>query len=130
MQNYIISDFISRLNIARRNKLKTLIINPTKIVLELLNIFEKLGIIRGYIMLDNYKIEVMLRYHRSQCAFKHLTVMSKPSKRIYVNLLKLHKYKEKYAGDVLLLSTSKGLMLDADCLKINQGGLLLLRISV
>jgi ribosomal protein S8 len=130
MPNYIISDFISRLNIAKKNKLKTIILAPSKVVLELLKIFEDLGIIRGYLVTENYKVEVMLRYNRSRCAFQHLTVMSTPGKRIYVDLLNLHKYKEKYCSDVLLLSTSKGLMLDVDCQKYKQGGLLLLRISV
>lgn len=130
MPNYIISDFISRLNIAKKNKLKTIILAPSKIVLELLKIFEDLGIIRGYIITENYKVEVMLRYSRSRCAFQHLTVMSTPGRRIYVDLLNLHKYKEKYCSDILLLSTSKGLMLDVDCQKYKQGGLLLLRISV
>ena len=130
MPNYIISDFISRLNIAKKNKLKTIILAPSKVVLELLKIFEDLGIIRGYIVTENYKVEVMLRYSRSRCAFEHLTVMSTPGRRIYVDLLNLHKYKEKYCSDVLLLSTSKGLMLDVDCRKYKQGGLLLLRISV
>ena len=130
MPNYIISDFISRLNIAKKNKLKKIILTPSKVVLELLKIFENLGIIRGYIVNEDYKVEVMLRYSRSRCAFQHLTVISTPGRRIYVDLLNLHKYKEKYCSDVLLLSTSKGLMLDVDCHKYRQGGLLLLRISV
>lgn len=130
MPNYIISDFISRLNIAKKNKLKTIILTPSKVVLELLQIFENLGIIRGYIVNEDYKVEVMLRYSRSRCAFQHLTVISTPGRRIYVDLLNLHKYKEKYCSDVLLLSTSKGLMLDIDCQKYKLGGLLLLRISV
>ena len=130
MVNYIVSDFIAKLNIAKRNKLKTIIINPTRMILELLNSFEKLGIIRGYIINDENKIEVMLRYHRSKCVFNHLYVVSKPSRRIYVSLLKLHKYKEKYSSDILLLLTSKGIMFDHDCLKNKLGGQILLRISL
>ena len=130
MPNYIISDFISRLNVAKKNRLKTLIIAPpSKIVLEFLKIFENLGIIRGYQILDNYKIEIFLRYNRGRCAFIHLTVLSKPSKRVYVTLIKLHKLKEKYPNDILLLSTSKGLMLDVECLEQKKGGLVLLRIT-
>jgi len=130
MVNYTISDFIAKLNIARRNRLKTLIIRPTKIVLELLDSFERLGVIRGYIVNEEQKVEIMLRYHRSKCAFTHLIVTSKPSRRIYVDMLGLRRFKEKYSSDVLLLSTSKGLMFDHNCQKENVGGLLLLRISV
>jgi len=130
MVNYVISDFIAKLNIARKNRIKTLIINPTKIILELLDSFEKLGIIRGYSIIEGKKVEIMLRYHRSKSIFNNLIVTSKPSRRIYINMLGLRKFKEKYSSDVLLLSTSKGLMFDHNCQKQNLGGLLLLRISV
>jgi ribosomal protein S8 len=128
MYNYTLSDFISRLNIAKRKHLKTIIIKPSNLVFSLLKIFEELGIIRGYSLLDNYKIEVYLKYHSSRCAFQNLIVVSKPSKRIYVNMLKLYKMKEFYASNILILSTDKGLMLDVNCLKYKKGGLVLLRI--
>jgi len=130
MPNYLISDFISRLNVARKNRLKTIIITPSRIILEILKIFENLGIIRGYYFLDDYKIEIILKYNRSKCAFMNLKVLSKPGKRIYVNLLNLHKLKEKYPNDILLLSTSKGLMLDIDCIKTQISGLVLIRINI
>jgi ribosomal protein S8 len=128
MYNYTLSDFISRLNIAKRKHLKTIIIKPSNLIFSLLKIFEELGIIRGYSLLDNYKIEVYLKYHSSRCAFQNLIVVSKPSKRIYVNMLKLYKMKEFYASNILILSTDKGLMLDVNCLKYKKGGLVLLRI--
>lgn len=130
MTNYTISDFIAKLNIARRNRLKTIIITPSKIIFELLDAFERLGIIRGYMINNENKVEIMLRYHRSKCVFNHLIVVSKPSRRIYVNILNLRKFKEKYSSDILLLLTSKGIMFDYNCEKNNLGGLLLLRISV
>jgi len=129
MVNYFISDFIAKLNIARRNRLKTIIIIPSKIIFELLKIFEDLGIIIGYHIIND-KVEIILKYHESKCAFTHLTVLSKPSRRIYVSLLDLYKFKEKYSSDIMVLSTSKGVMLDVDCIKNKQTGLLLLRISI
>jgi len=128
MYNYTLSDFISRLNVAKRKHLKTIIINPSNLVLSLLKIFEEVGIIRGYTLLDNYKIEVYLKYYNSRCAFSNLIVISKPSKRIYVDMLRLHKMKEFYASNMLVLSTDKGFELDVDCLKNRRGGLVLLRI--
>lgn len=128
MYNYTLSDFIARLNVAKRKHLKTIIIKPSNLVFTLLKIFEEVGIIRGYEILDDYKIEVYLKYNNSRCAFHNLVVVSKPSRRIYVDLLKLHKMKEKYAGNLLILSTDLGFMLDVDCLKNGKGGLVLLRI--
>jgi len=130
MYNYTLSDFISRLNVAKRKHLKTIIIKPSNLVLSLLKIFEEIGIIRGYSLLDDYMIEVYLKYGSSRCAFSRLAVISKPSRRIYVNMLNLHKMKEFYAGDILILSTSNGFMIDTDCMKYRKGGLVMLRITV
>lgn len=128
MYNYTLSDFIARLNVAKRKHLKTIIIKPSNLVFTLLKIFEEIGIIRGYEVLEDYNIEVFLKYSSSRCAFNNLIVISKPSRRIYVDLLKLHKIKEKYASNILILSTDSGFMLDIDCLKKRKGGLVLLRI--
>lgn len=128
LSNYTLSDFISRLNVARRKHLKSIIIKPSRIVFSLLKIFEEMGIIRGYIMLEDYNIEVLLKYGNSRCAFSDLKVVSKPSRRVYADMLTLRKLKEIYASDVLVISTSDGIMLDVDCLKYNKVGLVLLRI--
>jgi len=129
MSNYILSDFIARLNVAKRKHLKTIRIKPSNIVFNLLRIFEEIGIIRGYFVLDTYEIEVLMKYSRSRCAFSNLKVISKPSKRIYVDMLKLYKLKELHTGSVLILSTSKGYMLDINCFKECQGGVVLLKIN-
>lgn len=128
MTNYILADFIARLNVAKRKHLKTIIIKPSIIVFSLLKIFEDIGIIRGYFIMEDYNIEVLLKYGNSRCAFSDLQIVSKPSKRVYVDMLKLHKFKEIYSSNILILSTSDGIMLDVDCLKYKKGGVLLLRI--
>lgn len=130
MYNYTLSDFIGRLNVARRKHLKSIIIKPSKIVLSLLKIFEEMGIIRGYHILETDEIEVLLKYVESKCVFRNLIVVSKPSRRVYVDILNLYKTKELYAGSFLILSTSKGFMLDIDCFKERQGGEVLLRVLV
>jgi ribosomal protein S8 len=128
--NYNLADFIARLNVAKRKHLKTIIIRPSNLVFSLLKIFEDLGIIRGYSILENFNIEILLKYNNSRSAFTDIKIVSKPSKRVYVNMLKLHKIKEIYAGNILILSTSKGFMLDIECLKQHKGGIVLLRIVI
>jgi ribosomal protein S8 len=128
MINNTLADFIARLNVARRKHLKTIIIEQSFLVFSLLKIFEDVGIIRGYFILDNNKIEINLKYNSGRCAFRNLVVMSKPSKKIYVDLLDLYKLKEFYSGSILVLSTSSGLFLDVDCFKYRKGGKVLLQI--
>jgi len=130
MNNYTISDFISKLNIARRGRLKTIIVRPSRMVFELLKIFENLGIIRGYYIIDESCVEIMLKYQHSKCVFTNIKVVSTPSRRLYANLLKLYKIKDRHPSEIFILSTCYGLKLDIDCLKDRQGGLILLRIAV
>lgn len=130
MNNYTISDFISKLNIARRGRLKTIIVRPSRMVFELLKIFENLGIIRGYYIIDENCVEIMLKYQYSKCVFTNIKVVSTPSRRLYANLLKLYKIKDRYPSEIFILSTCYGLKLDIDCIKDRQGGLILLKIAV
>lgn len=129
MNNYLLSDFVARLNVAKRKHFKTIRIKPSNITFSLLRIFEELGIIRGYFILETYEIEILLKYTSSRCAFSKIEVISKPSKRIYVDLLNLNKLKERNAGSILILSTSKGYMLDIECLKERLGGVVFLKIN-
>lgn len=128
MFNHTLSDFIARLNVARQKHLKTIRIRPTNVAFPLLKIFEEIGIIRGYSILDTNEIEVLMKYQSSKCAFQRLIVISKPSRRIHVDMLKLYKLKELNSDSLLILSTSKGYKLDVDCLKENRGGVVLVRI--
>jgi ribosomal protein S8 len=130
MNNYTISDFISKLNIARRGRLKTIIVRPSRIVFELLKIFESLGVIRGYHIIDESCVEIMLKYQYSKCVFTNMKVVSTPSRRLYASVLQLHKIKDRHPSEIFILSTCYGLKLDIDCLKERQGGLVVLKIAV
>jgi ribosomal protein S8 len=130
MNNYTVSDFISKLNIARRGRLKTIIVRPSRIIFELLKIFESLGIIRGYHIIDESCVEIMLKYQYSKCVFTDIKVVSTPGRKIYASLLKLHKIKDRYPSQIYVLSTCYGLKLDIDCIKDGQGGMVLLKIGL
>jgi small subunit ribosomal protein S8 len=129
MPNYTISDFISKLNVARKNRSKTIMTKPYRIVFELLAILESLGAIRGYHVVDDNSIEVVLKYDRTKMAFTDIKVVSTPGRRIYVSILELYKLKDRYPSEIFVLSTSEGLKLDIDCLRERLGGLVLLKIS-
>jgi len=129
MPNYTISDFISKLNVARKNRSKTIMTKPSRMVFELLGVLESLGAIRGYHVVDDNSIEIVLKYDRTKMAFTNIKVVSTPGRRIYVPVLELYKLKDRYPSEIFVLSTSEGLKLDIDCLKEQIGGLVLLKIS-
>jgi len=130
MSNHTISDFVAKLNVARRTRLKTIMVFPFSVVLQLLQIFETLGIIRGYHIIEQGYAEVMLKYNRSKPAFTNIIVVSTPGRRSYVTILELYKLKDRYPSEIFVVSTTKGLKLDIDCLKEQLGGEVILRISV
>lgn len=127
--NYLIADFISRINIANLSRHSLVIVPLTRMNLNLLNMFDKIGIIRGYMVNENYNIVVYLKYSKSVKIIKKLQLVSKPGKKKYVSIIKLKKIKDKYAANnILILSTSKGFLFDIDCLRENIGGEVILRI--
>jgi ribosomal protein S8 len=129
MTNYTISDFISKLNIARRSHLKTIIVKPSRTVFELLKVLENLGAIRGYHILDEYAVEIIMKYDQGKTVFTNIKVVSTPGRRSYLSILELYKLKDKYPNEIFILSTCDGFKLDIECFKEQLGGLLLLRIS-
>lgn len=127
--NYILSDLISRLNVASKNRLRSIKVLNTKLSRNVLCILYKNGlIIRFFIELEY--IYVFLKYHQNECVC-NLKVISKPSKRVYVNLHKLSLlYNNNSFSGFYILSTSKGLITSNDCLLFkHKGGELLLKVG-
>jgi ribosomal protein S8 len=109
MTTFLQANFISRLNLAQKNHQKTVRYkNNCKIILYFLEKMCDLGIIRYYRYLENNEIEICLKYFKGKCVFKKIEIVSTPGLRIHVNLIELIKFKDKYQGHILLVSTSQG----------------------
>ena len=131
MQSSIIPIFLSKLNIARQGHFVSVKVEHTAMTLRLLQMFEEIGIIRGYHILPiENKIKVVLRYVAGSFnIFFKITQVSKPSKRVFVDIMHLIKMKELESGNnIYIISTSNGIMFDSECLLNNVGGEVLLKI--
>jgi len=95
MVNPSLAIFCARLNVAKANRFKSIKVPNIRINLNLLNLFYELGIISGFFIDEENFIEVFLKYKKSNTIFKKIVYFSKPSKKIFVNLLKLYKIKKK-----------------------------------
>ena len=95
-----------------------------------MSVFEEIGLIRGYSVMDDNegKLEVFLKYSKSQCIIQHLKQISTPGRRIYASLLDLVKLKERGSKNIYIISTSKGLMLDSECMRLRICGEVLLKV--
>lgn len=79
--NYIIADFVSKLNVGLLRKLRFIKIIKSLIYIKLLIILYKYGVIRTFkIGLDH--ILVYFKFYRGQ-PFLKLSIVSRPGKRCY-----------------------------------------------
>jgi ribosomal protein S8 len=128
MTNYVLGDFIARLNIAKQQHLKSIYVPNTKFIKEFLFLFVELGIIRNFIYIDNRFIEVTLKYKNRRPVFKKLVLVSTPSKKVYVNLIELAKLRDRSTACIYILSTTEGLKMDFDCLFFRISGQVMIKI--
>lgn len=123
----IISDFIIRIqNGSIRRKLSVKVKN-SKYICNILNCLTKQGFIRGY-KLDNYDIEVLLKYKDDRSVINKLIRISKSSNRIYYSYSELQENFLK--NELLVLSTNKGIFTDKEIIgnQLNLGGEVLFKI--
>jgi ribosomal protein S8 len=131
MNNSVIPIFLAKINAARRGHFVSIKVQQYTIILNLLNIFYEIGIIRGYqIVEDENKIKIIFKYvSGSSNIFHEMAIVSRPGRRVFVNLLRLHKLKEKEGGNVIyIISTSRGIFIDSECLMRKIGGEVLIKV--
>ena len=131
MKQQILSDVISRINVARRSHMKSILIPNANLARKLMFLFEEIGLIRGFLIIEHSSnVEVMLKYNRSQSVIHEIKQVSKPRKRVYASLIKLKHIKENGNKIIYIISTNKGLLLVYECLKLGICCEFLLKIII
>ena len=128
--NSVIADVVSRLNACNRHRVRTVILNYNKITLDLLFLLLELGLIRGIKMKPQNMIWVSLRFKGGFHIFYKLSLISKPSKRLYWNLKNLFLKIDKNNNDIYIISTKEGLLLGSDCIWRVLTGEVLIKIML
>jgi ribosomal protein S8 len=73
-------------------------ITPNPLILQFLNMFKNIGVIMSFYFINENKIEILFKYRHNRSnlgAFIHMKLISKPSKRVYVDVIKLMKLKQR-----------------------------------
>jgi len=113
--NYLIADFISRLNIGLLRKLRFIKINKTNIMIRLLRILYKQGIIRTFRIENNF-ISVYFKFKNGQPIGK-FSIISSPGNRQYKNLNKVSQlFNNNNFSGFFILSSSHGFVTSNYCL--------------
>jgi small subunit ribosomal protein S8 len=120
--NHLLSDMFTRLRNGQKAKKFSILIPQSKLSSQLLDIFYTEGFISGYkISLENSKMfEIVLKYYKKKPVINKIVSISTPSKRIYMSVADL--WKLNTGLNLIILSTSKGIISDKVCRQLNVGG--------
>ena len=96
--------------------------NKQKTCEQILNFLWDEGFILGYkiIKKNPNKLKIFLKYHKGYPVINSIKIVSKPSLRVYYSLKKIWKLDS--SKDVVIISTSKGLLSISECKKKKIGG--------
>lgn len=123
--SFPLNEVTSNLTFASNSRLKTAVVSDTRFNLSLLSKLAEAGFIFSFRRSEPRKLKIYLKYVNSKPTFKQLTIVSKPTKRVYMGHLELRR---NYQGAYLILSTKEGLLSREEALSRQIGGLLLLQI--
>lgn len=124
MNNFLLALLVSNLMLANNGRLSSIKIPSSRFITNILIKLFKSGFILG-IGKERYHAVVYLKYINSKPSFKDISLISKPTKRIYISYRALIK---NYRGAYLLLSTKAGLLTREEALSLRIGGLVLFQI--
>jgi small subunit ribosomal protein S8 len=121
MKNYLWNMFANLKNgqLAKRNFIYQ---TRKKICEAFLKIMWDEGFIGGYTIdsTDSNKLKIFLKYKNGKPAINNITLISKPSKRIYWSIKQI--WKVDSSKSFIIFSTNKGLVSITDCKKFKIGG--------
>jgi small subunit ribosomal protein S8 len=121
----IVTD-LKNTQISRRNFMYCL---KTKLIVDFLNILWNEGYILGYKVctFDSSLLKIFFKYKNGNSTINSLKFISKPSRSIFYSFSQLYKLDSK--KNLVILSTSQGLMTVNECKQAQIGGKLLLLIK-
>lgn len=124
-----ISDMLARIKNACQRYFETVDIPSSKLKAGILRVLEREGYINGFkeVDIEDRKfLRVELRYYEGKSVIQTLDRVSKPSRRVYSKLKKIDSVFNGFG--IYVLSTSKGVMSDAEAKENNVGGEILCKV--
>ena len=125
-----IGDMLTRIRNGQMRSLNKIDIPFSNFRLKILEVLKKEGYIINFNIDDGKNkiksILVDLKYYEGQPVIKEINRVSKPGRRVYSRADSIPKVKNGLG--LAILSTSKGVMSDADAMKNNLGGEIICRV--
>lgn len=124
-----IADMITRIRNGAQAYKESVDIPASKVKINIANILQKEGYIKGYKFIDDGKqglIRVSLKYFNSRHVITGIQRISKPGRRIYRKSKDIQQVRKGLG--ISIVSTSRGLMADHKARAENVGGEELIRV--
>ncbi|MGD0168206.1 MAG: 30S ribosomal protein S8 [Smithella sp.] len=126
-----IADMLTRIRNANKARFKTVNINMSQMNINIAKVLKKAGYVSNY---DNVKnengqqmIEIILKYpDAKRTVITNIKRISKPGRRVYVASDSIPKVLNGLG--ISILSTSKGVITDAEARELNVGGEILCNV--
>jgi small subunit ribosomal protein S8 len=119
MKNYLWNMFANIRN-GQLTKRSFIFQSRKKICESYLKILWREGFILGYKIESRNQIKIFLKYKNNQPVINSLTLISKPSRRIYYSIKQIWKIDSNKS--FIIFSTNKGLKSVIECKKLKIGG--------
>jgi len=124
-----LSLLISRINLAKAQRIDSFKIINTKVNMSFLYKLEELGIIRGF-ELDYDKLKVYMKYVDKRIPFLHINLVSRPGRVFPISLERLRQVSDKYGSSIFILSTGYGFLTQYECFTLKCCGEVVARIDL
>jgi ribosomal protein S8 len=134
MTNFHLADLFVRIKVAYKARMSFVKVLKNKLIVKFLFLLYKIGLIKSYhILLKENSIMVYLKYKKNnQPLIFDISLVSKPSKRVYWNLTTLSKnYRGHTRSSFYIISTSVGLLTSNEALlQYKVSGEILCKIKI
>ena len=120
-----IADMLTRIRNANKARFKTVNINMSQMNINIAKVLKKAGYINAYDKVKNERgqqmLEIILKYpDTKRTVITNIKRVSKPGRRVYVASDSIPKVLNGFG--ISILSTSSGVITDAEARELNVGG--------
>jgi small subunit ribosomal protein S8 len=118
-----LGDMLTRIRNGQQAKKDSVMTPASKLRVRVLDVLKREGYIRGYTdeaLAGHEGIRIELKYFEGQPAIRHVARVSKPGRRVYSGSQELPRVRNGLG--IVIVSTPKGVLSDAEAREQNVGG--------
>ena len=125
-----IGDMLTRIRNGQQARKDSVLTPASKLRARVLDVLQREGYIRGYSDADvagaQANLRIDLKYFEGQPAIQHVARVSKPGRRVYSGATELPRIRNGLG--IVIVSTPKGVLSDAEAREQNVGGEVLCQV--